>query len=372
MANKLKIIHVSGAKGWGGNEQQIINILPEMNSLNVESFVFGMHNSDLEQECIKIQVDFFGVNTKKLQKFANYKVFKKVFDTIQPDIIHLHTSDALTFFFFSDLIYHFNAKVIFSKKGMGKSSSFLSKIKYNYRGIDAVICVSEYVRSEFSEIIYPKNHHKLTVIHDCITIPDLSKDVFSIREKFKIPETTRLIGHIANHSDAKDLTTLFKTIQFLVQDIGFKNLKLIQIGEKTKHTEVFESMIEQNKMQDYFLLLDKIPNAVLFNKQFDVFVMTSKREGGPTSMLEAMWMQKAIVATRVGVVSEVIFENQNGFVSNVGDYKNLAQNMNELLCLPERAAVFGQNSKEIIERNFLSSKIAQKTYDFYHSLVAKN
>ena len=47
----MKILHISGAKGWGGNEQQMMNIIPEMNSLGIKNSVFGVQDSLLQMEC---------------------------------------------------------------------------------------------------------------------------------------------------------------------------------------------------------------------------------------------------------------------------------------------------------------------------------
>ena len=71
----MKILHISGAKGWGGNEQQIIYIVPQLNELNVENIVYGINNSVLEHECNKVKIPFIGVKTKKLNKYVNYKHF---------------------------------------------------------------------------------------------------------------------------------------------------------------------------------------------------------------------------------------------------------------------------------------------------------
>ena len=49
----MKILHISGAKGWGGNEQQIIYILPEIAKIGIQNIVFGIQDSVLEKECDK-------------------------------------------------------------------------------------------------------------------------------------------------------------------------------------------------------------------------------------------------------------------------------------------------------------------------------
>jgi glycosyltransferase involved in cell wall biosynthesis len=73
----------------------------------------------------------------------------------------------------------------------------------------------------------------------------------------------------------------------------------------------------------------------------DVFVMQSTFEGGPTTVLEAMAAQRAVVATCVGMVPEVINDGETGLITPVRDSHALAQAVSRLLedgALRERMA----------------------------------
>jgi glycosyltransferase involved in cell wall biosynthesis len=73
----------------------------------------------------------------------------------------------------------------------------------------------------------------------------------------------------------------------------------------------------------------------------DVFVMQSTFEGGPTTVLEAMAAQRAVVATCVGMVPEVINDGETGLITPVRDSHALAQAVGRLLedgALRERMA----------------------------------
>ena len=98
----MKILHISGAKGWGGNEQQIIYILPMLNALGIQNIVCGLKNSVLESECQKNGIIFIPFQNKKLKSFTNYKQLSKISKEENPDIIQLHTSDSLMFFLLID------------------------------------------------------------------------------------------------------------------------------------------------------------------------------------------------------------------------------------------------------------------------------
>ena len=65
----MKILHISGAKGWGGNEQQLMYLIPELDKLNVDNLVFGLENSMLQKQCNAKKIKFIQVKSRKLNKF---------------------------------------------------------------------------------------------------------------------------------------------------------------------------------------------------------------------------------------------------------------------------------------------------------------
>ena len=73
----------------------------------------------------------------------------------------------------------------------------------------------------------------------------------------------------------------------------------------------------------------------------DVFVMPSHFEGGPTSVLEAMAMGKAVVATNVGMVPEVIRQDADGVIVPPGNPVAIAAAISGLVQDGERRAAIG-------------------------------
>src|SRR5690606_20432273 len=123
-------------------------------------------------------------------------------------------------------------KIIFSKKAISASSSFVSKFKYNSKAIDAVFCVSDAVKNNFSDVLSDTNKKKLIVIPDCVPLELLqTKATVDLREKYHIAEDKFIIGNIANHTTAKDLETFIKTADHVVNVLNRKDVVFFQIGK---------------------------------------------------------------------------------------------------------------------------------------------
>lgn len=366
----MKILHISGAKGWGGNEQQMVDLISELNNIGIENIVLGVRESILQKECDIKCINFIEINTDKLNIFSNYRGLKKIVQSLKPNLIHLHTSDSLTFFTISDLLFRLKTKTIFSKKGMGISGSFLSKLKYNYSGVNSIFCVSRNVEKDFSEILYERNRVKTIVIHDCVSLSILNlKEEINLRDKFNITKNRFIVGNIANHTRAKDLYTFINVVDYLVNKLGRKDIVFFQIGEFSKYTPHLLEIVKRKQLKDYIIFTDKIKNAFSLNLQFDIFLMTSQREGGPTSVLEAMLIGTPVVSTNVGVVPDVIENGFNGFVSPIGNYEDLAQKVNILLLDKTLQNQFVKESKLRIKDEFLAPKIASQTLMEYEKIL---
>lgn len=68
----MKVLHISGEKEWGGNEQKLIYCIPALNSLGVENIVFGIKDIVLEKLCLSHDISFIGhsFGSKTLQFIA--------------------------------------------------------------------------------------------------------------------------------------------------------------------------------------------------------------------------------------------------------------------------------------------------------------
>jgi glycosyltransferase involved in cell wall biosynthesis len=97
----------------------------------------------------------------------------------------------------------------------------------------------------------------------------------------------------------------------------------------------------------------------------DVFVMPSLFEGGPTTVLEAMAMGKAVVASRVGMVPEVIEEGRSGLIVPPGDVPALTLAATRLLQDPPLAAKIEATARERAVANYSIDRMVQRYLEVF-------
>jgi len=99
----------------------------------------------------------------------------------------------------------------------------------------------------------------------------------------------------------------------------------------------------------------------------DIMVLCSEKEGIPRSVMEAMALQKPVVATDVLGTQEVVEDGETGFLTPLGDTKAMAEKIYMLSNSPKLMEQMGASGKKRVEEYFNDIKIAAFLHDFYHN-----
>jgi glycosyltransferase involved in cell wall biosynthesis len=148
------------------------------------------------------------------------------------------------------------------------------------------------------------------------------------RERLGIADTIPVIGTVGNFTAKKAQGDLLLATAELV--LQHAELKLVLVGsgplESTLRSQVEKLGLDRNVIftgmrDDVYELLPA----------FDVFVLSSRFEGLPISLLEAMAAGVPTVATRVGGIPEVIVDGVSGLLVDAGLSHQLAKAIGEVL-----------------------------------------
>lgn len=104
----------------------------------------------------------------------------------------------------------------------------------------------------------------------------------------------------------------------------------------------------------------------------DVMISTSKREGLPVCVMEAMAEGKPIVCTKVRGNEDLVIPGENGYLCRVDDVKTMTQNIMELYKNKKRRSEMGDKSRKIIEKEYSTNTINAKLLAIYESLCDMN
>lgn len=177
------------------------------------------------------------------------------------------------------------------------------------------------------------------------------------KKKFNLPNDKILIGSF--HKDGEGWADGNKPKLIKGPDIFIKTLINLtsKIGKDKIHVVLtspargyIKKKLKQNKISyTYFYPIEKEKITFLFNC-LDYYLITSRDEGGPRGIFEAMACGVPVITTNVGHAHDHIINNVNGYKSPIDDYKSLSKNILKLIKNPYLR-------KKIIKNAFKTAKL---------------
>ena len=100
-----------------------------------------------------------------------------------------------------------------------------------------------------------------------------------------------------------------------------------------------------------------------FLTEIDVYALPTGMDTTPLSCREAMAMQNPVVATKVGGIPEMIYDDETGFLVGEGDYQMWIKKINVLIKDKEIGRRLGKNARELIVEKFNWDKLSKEFVD---------
>jgi len=110
--------------------------------------------------------------------------------------------------------------------------------------------------------------------------------------------------------------------------------------------------------------IDNVP-AYLAQSAFAIHV--SDREGCPNAVMESMASGRAVVATRVGDIPQILDDGKTGFVVACEDETTLVERTATLITDRDLCAAMGRAAREKAEREFGLDRLVKETLAAYHA-----
>ena len=164
----------------------------------------------------------------------------------------------------------------------------------------------------------------------------------------------------------KGIPYLLKAARILLRHGA--NVKVLVVGDgsirldlmtQTRDLGISENVVFLGHREDTDELLQAL----------DIFVLPSLSEGIPMALLEAMAASRAIVASRVGGIPEIVDDGSEGFLVEPMDVDGLAASCRRLIESPDVARRMGEQARKRVERDFSATAMADRVTSVYKELV---
>jgi len=167
------------------------------------------------------------------------------------------------------------------------------------------------------------------------------------------PRANLVIGTLARYSQEKALDRIINAMPLVLKEIP--NAKCVLVGQGPEK-DTLQSLADELGIREKVTFKDWTENIWEELANIDIFVMSSKREGCPTSLLEALAAKKAVVVSDIEGVGDIIVHNQEGLIVDVSKKDVFSEAIIFLCKNSNRVKELGLNGQEKVKRVFSMEK----------------
>jgi glycosyltransferase involved in cell wall biosynthesis len=198
--------------------------------------------------------------------------------------------------------------------------------------------------------------------------PVKSEEKDRIRSKWALKKEEAVVGIVSKLWEGKGHTVLIEAFKLLKEKI--KDAKLVIVGEGYLYDELFRR-VGNNGLRESVLFTGFQMDVSEIIATFDVAVLPSFFEGMGRVILEAMAMEKPVVASRVGGIPDLIDQGINGLLVRPGDARELADTLERVLSDNGLAKRLGREGRKRIKDQFSADVMVRSIEELYRELLAR-
>ncbi len=332
MRKKL-VIFLSNMHG-GGSQRVISILLNYINKKEYEITLVLINKTGIFLNEIPNDIKIIDLNAKKARYAIikiNYIIIKEKPDIILSTLGYMNLIVILTKYLFGRKHrYIARESNIPSIKNKRLKPSFLYNLLYRilYKKYDYIICQSEDMKKDLIEN-YSIEADKLIIINNPVDFNLINKQPDDKITWMNCKRRKRIIaiGKLTEQKGFDFLLEAFAMIQSM-------NSRLYILGTGEKEIEL-KNLCRTLGISDRVEFMGFKENPFMYLKKADVFVLSSRYEGFPNVVLEAMACGKQVVAFNCpGGLNEIITNGKNGWLVESGNIIELARTIEYALSHP--------------------------------------
>jgi glycosyltransferase involved in cell wall biosynthesis len=212
---------------------------------------------------------------------------------------------------------------------------------------------------------------KVTVIPNGLHLDHLpaTLDARAVRRALGIPERCPVIGTVTRLEPQKAIDVFLHAVSLASKHAP--NLVTLIAGDGPQRTQL-EALAERLGLRNRVRFLGWRSDAVDILGALDIFCMSSRWEGCPMVLLEAMAMRCPVVAGDIGGVREIVVNEETGLLVAPNEPHALAAAIVRLLSSPGERARMGQAGRRRIEQRFTCEEMLQAYSLLYRQLALRH
>ena len=365
MNKTIRVLHTEWSGGWGGQEIRILNEMLSARALGVEVFLACRSDSILKQHVEQHHIPVFVLPFKGNADLKTLFALKKIVKQNQIDIVNTHSGkDTWVGGFAAKL-----AGVKFIRTRHLSNRIKTTRINFINELADYIVTTGSSVRDDMIKYnrIRPEKIQSIPTGIDVELFNPDNYDENKCRSLLNLAEDEMAIGIVAVLRRFKRHDLFLQMAQRLIAKYPEQKLKFFIIGEGPQRDNIENIIANLNLSGNVHLSghVDDVPTVLM---ALDIFVLSSDScEGVPQSVIQALFMNKKVVATDSGSTKDLLVDNNFRLVG--------AGSVDELVTgvahhLQSNAENNNQETpRETMIKNYSLTDMALRLLDIYRKIV---
>jgi glycosyltransferase involved in cell wall biosynthesis len=365
----MKILQVNSNLGNGGAEKITIELSNEL-AKNHDVTLVSFRDIELHwlfPKLIDPKVKLITLGKNDGFSIGIYFKLFKIFKVEKPDIIHFHLDSTLKyviplikFFPKSKYFYTIHSKLIPINFNNFKKINAVYSIFCKHLNI---ICISKSIKNDFSQK-FPKINFNL--IENGVSNQEKTEKFDDAKNEIDIirkSEKNKILLAVGRFSDTKNFKLLYQTLK-LFEGI---NIQCIIIGDYKNAPKAYWKELENLKPSNIHYIGIK-ENVIDYMLNADALIMSSKYEGMPITVIEALSVGLPVVSTPAGGVKDIIENNKNGILSDGFEIKDFEKIINTFLNMDSKLLLaISEENKITFKERFDINICAKNHLNLYYN-----
>lgn len=209
---------------------------------------------------------------------------------------------------------------------VGKDSSFEPVITFAINKSDAVTAVSESLKQDTLKHFSINREIEVIPNFVCLEQYNYNGSIASIKSSVA-PNGEKILIHISNFRKVKRTQDVLKIFDMVRQQIP---AKLLMVGDGPERHRL-EELCRELGTCDLVTFLGKVKDTERVLAASDLFILPSETESFGLAALEAMAAKTPVISTNTGGIPEVNKQGVSGYLSDIGNVEEMAENAIKIL-----------------------------------------
>jgi glycosyltransferase involved in cell wall biosynthesis len=362
---KLKIIHTEASPHWGGQEIRIFEEMKWFREQGHEMILVAPDNGTLYQRCKDEDFEVISIYFTKPRTLLNILRMIWVIWRKKPNIVATHSSTDSWAGLIAASLNNVRKRVRYRHVSTPIKKNRLNEFQYSILS-NLTITTGNCIRADIIDK-FNTNKDKVYSIPTAISPPSHLKDRTAARKLLsnEIPDVANkfIIGQVSVLRSWKGHKVLIDAFNIL--NSIHKNTSLVIVGDGPVKSDI-EGYIKATKNNGKIHLLGHKEDPFIFLRAFDLKVLAStKNEGIPQSILQAMYCQTPVIGTSIGGIPEIINHGVTGFIVEPNNAYQLANLIISVMKDYEKSEEMARTAHHFVNLEFSKHKLWSKLMNVF-------